>query len=69
MTRARHIFAVLLAAGTLAVAAPWANAQQTGEPAAGAAELPSEQVPQSSYLARRKQVYDMVILGDVLGTG
>ena len=69
MTRARHIFAVLLAAGTLAVAAPWADAQQTGEPAAGAAELPSEQVPQSSYLARRKQVYDMVILGDVLGTG
>ncbi len=30
---------------------------------------PAQAVPQSSYLPRTKQVYDVVILGDVLGTG
>jgi hypothetical protein len=65
MSRIRYILAALLATGTLAVAAPGSHAQQWGEPAVPVYEA----APQSSYLAQRKQVYDMVILGDVLGTG
>jgi hypothetical protein len=43
-----------------------ALAQQAGPDARNEA---AQAVPQASYLPRVKQVYDVVILGDVLGTG
>ena len=58
----------MIAAGALALPGAGAWAQQAAQPAASG-ETQAGSAPQSSYLARRKQVYDMVILGDVLGTG
>lgn len=62
-----HLAALVCVAGFVACAgAGLSLAQQAGSaPAASQAGG----VPQSSYLVRRKQVYDMVILGDLLGTG
>lgn len=64
----RHLSCIGFAAALGLAAAP-VLAQQAGEAGGTAQVAPSEAVPQSSYLARRKQVYDIVILGDVLGTG
>lgn len=69
MNRGYCTIAALFAVAALALAAPGAWAQQSTQPAVAAGVEPGQSVPQSSYLARRKQVYDMVILGDVLGTG
>lgn len=69
MNRGYCTIAALFAAAAFALAAPGAWAQQSSQPAVAAGVEPGQAAAQSSYLARRKQVYDMVILGDVLGTG
>jgi hypothetical protein len=69
MNRACVFIAAIVAAGALALPGAGAWAQQATPPAVSSSETAVEAAPQSSYLPRRKQVYDMVILGDVLGTG
>ena len=66
MNRARHIAIVLLAAAVAAATALAAAAQQAAPAQQAAAATPAQQ---ASYLASVKPVYDIVILGDVLGTG
>jgi hypothetical protein len=65
MNHASKLLSAILLPAILMLPAGPLNAQQASETAVSSAQLAGQQ----SYLKYRKPVYDIVIMGDVLGTG